>query len=73
MNNIFDFQTETKAEPKEKKPKLEIYTPEEVGGLLKCSLQTVYNYIKTGKLNAVKRGGKWYITNKDIERFLEIN
>lgn len=73
MNNLFNFQPEPKREPKEDKPKLEVYTPEDVANLLKCSLQTVYSYIKTGKLNAVKRGGKWYITNKDIERFLEIN
>ena len=73
MNGIFDFQNAPKQEPKEDKPKLEIYTPEEVGEFLKVSQQTVYNYIKTGRLNAVKRGGKWYITNKDIERFLEIN
>jgi len=69
MSNIFDFQREQRDE----KPQLEIFTPEDVAEFLKVSKLTVYNYIKQGKLNAVKRGGKWYITNKDIDRFLEIN
>ena len=71
--SLFDFQPQTSEQPKEEKPQLKIYTPEEVAAFLKVTKLTIYNYIRSGKLNAVKRGGKWYITNKDIDRFLEIN
>lgn len=71
--SLFDFQPQTPEQPREEKPQLKIYTPEEVAAFLKVTKLTIYNYIRSGKLNAVKRGGKWYITNKDIDRFLEIN
>jgi len=53
------------------KEQLEILTPQEIADKLHVHINTVYNYITNGKLEAVKRGGKYYITDKAFYRFLE--
>ena len=47
-----------------------VYTIEEVVEMLQVTRRTVYNYIKEGKLKAVKVGKYWRITNKALEEFL---
>ena len=49
---------------------LKVYTPDEVRELLHVTLRTVYNYIREGKLKAVKIGKYWRITQKNLEDFL---
>jgi len=47
-----------------------LYTPQEVADLLKLRVQTVYDYIRTGKLTAVRLGNRYRIAHPDLEAFL---
>lgn len=48
-----------------------IYTLQEVADYLKVTRQTVYNYVKTGKLKANKMGSLQYrVTEKQLQNFL---
>lgn len=47
----------------------QVYTPQEVAKLTGVKLLTVYRWIKTGKLRAVKLG-QWRINREDLEAAL---
>ena len=49
----------------------ELLTIEEAAARLKCSKPAVYNWVRTGKLKALKAGCLWRIRVKDLEDFLE--
>ena len=49
---------------------LKVYTIEELVTLLQVTRRTIYNYIKEGKLKAVKMGKYWRVTEKCLEEFL---
>lgn len=49
---------------------IRVYTPDEIAALLKVTRRTLYTYIKTGKLPAVKIGKEWRITKEALDRFL---
>lgn len=49
---------------------LKVYTIDEIVSLLQVTRRTVYNYIKSGKLKAVKIGKYWRVTEKALEAFL---
>jgi excisionase family DNA binding protein len=46
------------------------YTPKEVAARLKLRVQTVYDYIRTGRLPAVRLGNRCRIAQSDLEAFL---
>ena len=48
-----------------------IYRPDDIADMLKISTRTVYTYIRSGKLHAVKIGQYWYITQENLESFLQ--
>ena len=48
----------------------ELYTSQEVAERLKVHINTVYNYIDSGKLKAIKMEGLLRIRASDLERFL---
>lgn len=48
-----------------------LLTVEQVALTLQVHWQTVLNYIKSGKLRAVKLGRGYRITPKDLEDFIE--
>lgn len=50
---------------------LKTYTLEEVSDILKITRRTLYNYIKSGKLKAVKIGKYWRVTDKNLKQFLQ--
>ena len=50
---------------------LKIYTLEEVQTLLKVTQRTIYNYIKEGKLKAVKKGKYWRVKHTDLQDFID--
>lgn len=50
---------------------LKIYNIKETADLLQVTTRSIYSYIKSGKLHAVKIGREWRITQKDIEKLLE--
>jgi excisionase family DNA binding protein len=45
----------------------EYLSPEEVATVTGKSRQTIYNWIKSGDLPAVKKRGTWLVRRKDIE------
>lgn len=47
-----------------------LYTPEEVAELLKVSRETVYNWLRSGKLQGIKIGHFWRISESELERLL---
>lgn len=49
---------------------MKVYTLEELVDLLKVTKRTLYNYIKEGKLKAVKMGKYWRVTQKQLDAFL---
>ncbi len=51
----------------------EFYTVEQVADLLKVHWQTVLNYIKSGKLKAVKLGKGYRISKEAIDDFIKNN
>lgn len=51
----------------------EFYTVEQLSDLLKVHWQTILNYIKSGKLNAVKLGKGYRIPKKEFDIFVKKN
>lgn len=51
----------------------EIYTSDEVVEKLKISKETLYRYIKSGKLKAKKIGREYRFIGKDLNEFLGID
>jgi len=49
----------------------EYYSIEEVAKILKVAYLTVYRWIHSGKLNALKAGKQHRITKKDLDLFLK--
>ena len=50
---------------------VKVYTLEEVVEILRVSRRTIYNYIKTEQLKAIKVGREWRVTEKALAAFLE--
>lgn len=50
---------------------LKLYTIKEIAGILKVTERTIYNYIMTGSLPAIKIGKNWRVKHIDLEQFLE--
>lgn len=50
---------------------IEFYTPQEVSQKLRLNVNTVYEYIRMGKLRAARFGNRYRITEEDIQRFVE--
>lgn len=53
------------------KLKDEYYSIQEVADLLKVAYLTVYRWIQSGKLKAVKAGKQYRISKKDLNKFLD--
>lgn len=52
-------------------PDFKLYTIDEIAEILKVTQRTIYNYIKSGSLKAVKIGKYWRVKHSDLELFLE--
>lgn len=52
---------------------IRFYTAQEVADMLRLQVTTIYEYIRMGKLPAVKLGNRYRITEDDIRRFVESN
>ncbi len=50
-----------------------LLTPEQVAGVLQVHVLTVYNYIRQGKLDAIRLGRSYRIIPKDLTSFIESN
>jgi excisionase family DNA binding protein len=47
-----------------------LYSVEEISELLMVSQRTLYNYIKSGALKAIKIGKYWRIRYEDLQDFI---
>lgn len=50
---------------------IEIYTLEEICNMLHVTRRTTYNWIKDGKLKAIKVGREWRVTWEALQDFLQ--
>lgn len=53
-------------------PDITVYTLKEVADILKVSRQTIYNYLKAGRLRATKFGKEYRVTKEDLEEFIRL-
>jgi len=51
----------------------QLLTPEQVSEILQVHILTVYDYIRGGKLNAVRLGRNYRVLPADLNLFLEAN
>jgi excisionase family DNA binding protein len=49
---------------------LKVYTLIEAQEILKVTRRSLYNFIKAGKLKALKIGREWRITHSDLSAFI---
>lgn len=50
---------------------IKVYTLDEIADILKVTRRTLYTYVKTGKLDAVKIGRYWRVKEDALNKFLE--
>jgi excisionase family DNA binding protein len=50
-----------------------LLTPEQVAKILQINVLTVYNYIKRGKLSAIRLGRSYRVLPVDLKRLIEAN
>lgn len=50
---------------------IKVYSLDEVQDILKVTRRTLYNYIKAGKLKAVKIGKYWRVSHDALQEFVE--
>lgn len=50
-----------------------VYTLKQIADLLQVSRQTIYNYIKDGKLQATKTGTQYRVTDEQLDAFIKAN
>jgi len=56
--------------PSRKIRRISFFTTDQLTGILGLSILTVRRYLRQGKIKAVKIGQRWYISNKNLDRFL---
>ena len=49
---------------------IKLYTLPEVGKIIRLSRRTLYNYLKSGELQAVKIGGTWRVSEESLQKFI---
>lgn len=49
---------------------VKVYTLDEVAGIVKVTKRTLYNYIKSGTLRAVKMGKYWRVPEGTLQDFI---
>lgn len=47
------------------------YTPQEIASKLKINIRTLYRWMREGKINAVKIGNIWRISEIELNRVLK--
>lgn len=50
--------------------KIAVYTLSEIENIIGVTHRTLLSYVKDGKLKAAKIGGKWRVTEENLNRFL---
>ena len=62
--------TKDKADRTESLQRFKLYTLKELEPVLGMSHRTLLEYVTTGKLKAVKVGGKWRVSEDNLQRFV---
>lgn len=52
------------------RPDLKLYSLQEVSKILGVTHRTAWNYVKDGKIKAVKIGGAWKVTEENLRKFI---
>lgn len=47
------------------------YTPKEISSKLKLNIRTIYKWVREGKINAVKIGDVWRVSESELQRLLK--
>ena len=47
-----------------------LYSIKELSGILDVTVVTLRKYFRSGKMKAQKIGGKWYVTEENVKKFL---
>lgn len=47
-----------------------LYSIKELSEILDVTVVTLRKYFRSGKMKAQKIGGKWYVTEENVKRFL---
>lgn len=47
------------------------YTPKQIADKLKLNIRTIYKWIREERINAVKLGDVWRISESEVNRLLE--
>jgi len=55
---------------KEQAIEIRLYGLQEIAEALNVTRRTLYNYLKQGKLKAVKIGKEWRVSEDNLHRFL---
>ena len=50
---------------------IKLYSLKELATLLSVTERTLHNYIKSGKMKGQKIGGKWQISETNLQKFLK--
>lgn len=50
--------------------KQEFYTPKEIADILKLNIMTIYRYIKSKKIDALKIGKEFRIEKQSFDKFV---
>lgn len=50
---------------------IEVYTLTELTEILQVTRRAIYNWIKDGKLKAVRIGREWRVTKENLEEFMK--
>ncbi len=53
------------------KKEIIVYTLKELEESLGITRRTIYNWIKAGKLQAIKVGKEWRVTEEQLQEFLQ--
>jgi len=56
--------------PSRKIRRISFFTTDQLSDILGLSMLTVRRYLRRGRIKAVKVGQRWYISNKNLDRFL---
>jgi len=56
--------------PSRKIHRISFYTSDDLSKILDLSIVTVRKYLKEGKIKAVKVGQRWFISNRNLNKFL---
>jgi len=50
----------------------ELYTIQQIMSKIQMSDETIYRYIRRGKLKAIRVGGRWRVSREALDEFLGV-